>query len=142
MCIRDSKKCVARDPENSEAWFALGRAYYGQNGMKTCEASYEPWTRCIALDPKHATAHNNLGNVLKDVRKDYDGAEAHYRKAIELDPRQTLALGNLSIILEHQKNDVAGAVELMEEVVRLGGIPSFDGEQRLATLRRKLARNP
>ena len=51
---------------------------------------------------------------------------------------------NSNLLRKHsaKKNDVAGAVELMEEVVRLGGIPSFDGEQRLATLRRKLARNP
>ena len=140
--IATLRRCVELDPSHSEAWFELGFAYYGKNGGKSCEAEYEPYTRCIALDQSHVEAHSSLGSVLADVRKDYDGAETHYRKAIELDPRQTLALGNLSIILEHQKNDVAGAVELMEEVVRLGGIPSFDGEQRLATLRRKLARNP
>ena len=45
----------------------------------------------------------------------------------------------MSIILDETKNDVAGAVELMEEVVRLGGIPALgDGKQRLAHLRRKL----
>merc|ERR1719359_123974 len=26
------KNCVARNPENSEAWYALGYAYFGQNG--------------------------------------------------------------------------------------------------------------
>merc|ERR1712196_284228 len=33
-------------------------------------------------------AHNNLGLVLQYVRKDYDGAERHYRKAIDLDGAQ------------------------------------------------------
>ena len=62
-------------------------------GEASCEASYEPYTRCIALDPKHALAHNNLGarQPLKDVRKDYDGAEKMYRKAIELDIKHTHA---------------------------------------------------
>ena len=167
------QNCVALNANHSEAWFALGRAYYDQNGMKPCEASYEPWTRCIALDPKNAVAHTNLGNVLINVRKDFSGAERQYRKAlelgstatrynnlgivlrqvrkdydaaermfrksIELNPRFTNPRWDLSIILDETKNDVAGAVELMEEVVRLGGIPSLgDGKQRLAHLRRKL----
>ncbi len=51
-------------------WFALGYAHYERNGMESCEASYEPYTRCIELDPTHAEAHSNLGNLLRDVRKD------------------------------------------------------------------------
>ena len=133
------KKCVARDPENSEAWFALGYAYHGQNGGKSCEASFEPYTRCIALDPKNVGAHNNLGNLLKNVRKDYDGAERMFRKAIELDPKYASAHWDLSLILEEQKNDIPGAVKLMEEFVNLGGIPGWnDGKDRLARLRAKL----
>ena len=167
------RRCVELDPSQSEAWFWLGYTYYEQNGGEPCEASYEPWTRCIALDPRNAVAHTNLGNVLMNVRKDFSGAERQYRKAlelgptatrynnlgivlrqvrkdydaaermfrksIELNPRFTNPRWDLSIILDETKNDVAGAVELMEEVVRLGGIPSLgDGKQRLAHLRRKL----
>jgi len=168
------QKCVELDPENSRAWFALGVAYNQQNGGKSCEAAYEPYTRCIALDPNHYGAHNNLGMVLKNVRKDYEGAERHYRKAIELDPKHAPAHNNLgkllhdvrkaydgaekmyrkaiehnpkypnpywdlSQILEKQKNDIPGAVKLMQEFVRLGGIPGWnDGKERLAQLRAKL----
>ena len=109
-----------------------------QRDGKLSEASYEPYTRCIALDPKHAKAHNNLGALLKNVRKDYDGAERHYRKAIELDPKQTAAHRNLSLILEYQKNDIPGAIKLVEECIRLGGVPGRDCEQDLARLRAKL----
>ena len=92
-------------------------------------------------------AHKNLGNLLNLVRKDYDGAIEMYRKAIELDPKYTspllgLELWDLSLILENQRNDVPGAIKLMEEVIRLGGCAGFDGEQRLATLRRKLEASP
>ena len=98
-----------------------------------------PYTRCIALDPKHAAAHNNLGRVMQYVRKDYDGAEKMYRKATELDPKYPNPYWDLSLILENQKNDIPGAVKLMEECVRLGGIPGWnDGKDRLATLRAKL----
>ena len=131
------RRCVEMDPSHSQAWFDLGFAYYGKNGGKPCEAEYEPYTRCIALDQSHVEAHSNLGSVLADVRKDYDGAETHYRKAIELDPKWTNACWNLSDILERQRNDIPGAIEAMEEYIRRGN-PDNDGEQELARLRRKL----
>ena len=65
-------------------WFVLGLANWEQNGRKNCEAEFEPYTRCIALDPKHVKAHNNLGVVLKVVRKDYDGAEKLYLSLIHI----------------------------------------------------------
>ena len=131
------QKCVALDANHSEAWYQLGWAYYRQNGRKNCEAEYEPYTRCIALDPKHVVAHCNLGNVLKNVRKDYDGAEKMYRKAIDLDSKKTDACWNLSFILEDQKNDIPGAIKAVEEYIRRGN-PDNDGEQRLARLRSQL----
>ena len=33
-------------------------------------------------DPTHARANVNLGVLLKDIRKDYDGAEWHWRAAL------------------------------------------------------------
>ena len=85
-------------------WFALGYAHYELNGMKSCEASYEPYTRCIELDPTHAEAHSNLGNLLRDVRKDYDGAERSYRKAIELEPSCVEAYNGLGVVQRVRKD--------------------------------------
>ena len=70
------------------------------------------------------------------MRKDYAGAELHYRKAIELDPEHAMAYWNLSGLLK-RKHDIPGAIEAMEEYIRRGN-PDNDGEQRLAYLRRKL----
>ena len=92
------------DLNMSGARFSLGFAEYWKNGGKPCEASFEPYSRCIALDPKHAMAHRNLGVVLQHVRKDYDGAEAMYRKAIELDPKHAKAHCNLGIVLDEVRN--------------------------------------
>ena len=132
------QNCIALDANHSSAWFELGYAFGEQNGA-TCEAEIEPYARCIALDPNHAEAHCNLGKVLENVRKDYDGAEKMYRKAMELDPTYPNPHWDLSIILDEQKNDIPGAVKLMEEFVNLGGIPGWnDGKDRLARLRAKL----
>merc|ERR1711977_433131 len=113
------KNCVARDPENSEAWFALGYAYSGQNGGKSCEASYEPYTRCIALDPKYALAHNNLGVLLQYVRSNYDDAERHYWKAIELDPKHVNAHNNLGTLLKNVRKDYVEAEEMYQKAIEL-----------------------
>ena len=104
-------------------------AYFVQSG-----ASIEPYPRGVKLDSRHA---HNLGVFLQDVRRDHDGAEKMYRKAIELDPSSAPPRWDLALLLETQKNDVAGAAELMEEFVRLGGVPGVEGEQRLEELREK-----
>ena len=135
------QRCLSLDANHSKAWCALGYAYNGQNGGKNCEAQIEPYTRCLALDPNHTDAHTNLGNVLREVRKDYDGAARHYRKAIEVDPKPTAACWNLSILLEHEMNDIPGAIEAIEEYIRRGN-PGYDGHQRLRFLQRKLEATP
>ena len=51
--------------------------------------------------------------------------------------RAYYGLGNIS----EKRNDIPGAIKFTEEYIRRGD-PDDDGEERLATLRRKLARNP
>ena len=97
------RRCVELDPNNCDAWYQLECTYYEQNGNKSCEASFEPYTRCILLDPTNTRAYINLGALLMDVRKDIDGAENMYRKAIELDPTQMIAHNNLGLVLDQQK---------------------------------------
>merc|ERR1719311_613222 len=137
--IEAFQNCVARDPENSKAWFALGLAYWEQNGRKNCEAEFVPYTRCIALDPNHAVARNNLG-LLYEERKDYQNAEKMYQEAIERDQTHALAWWNLSALLEELKHDIPGAIKAIEEFINRGGDPSNDfvsnndAEARLARL--------
>ena len=113
----------------------IGMIFWEQNGRRNTEAEFEPYTRCLAINPNHVSAINNLGNVLKSVRKDYDGAERLYRKAIKLDPEHANACWNLSAVLE-KKKDIAGAITFAEEYIRRGN-PDSDGKKELARLRAK-----
>ena len=61
----------------------------------------------LAINPKDADAHLNLGNLLK-ARDNLDEAEAAYRDCLKVDPKYAAAHYNLGILLEDQ-NDVAGA---------------------------------
>ena len=74
--------------------------------------------KAIELDPKNATAHNNLGNALRD-QKELDEAIAAYRKAIELDPKNAVAHNNLGIALHDQKGQLDEAIAAYRKAIEL-----------------------
>ena len=56
--------------------------------------------------------------MLKHVRKDYDGAERHYRKAIELDSTAT-RYNNLGALLKDVRKDYDGAEKMFRKAIEL-----------------------
>jgi len=67
----------------------------------------EYYREAIRIDPDGAAAHNNLGNLLKDLKR-YDEAEKEYREAIRIYPDYAKAHGNLGILLsETERPDEA-----------------------------------
>ena len=115
------RAAVEKDPEMSEAWFQIGYSENEKNGGvgKATEASHAPLAHCLKLDPKHANAHTSLGNLLKDVRKDYDGAERHYRKAIELEPSDAEIHFIFGYFIEIVRKDYEGAERLYRKAIEL-----------------------
>jgi tetratricopeptide (TPR) repeat protein len=75
------------------------------------------YRRAIALDPKKAKAHNNLGNALQ-AKGDLDGAIAAYRKAIALDPNDAERRYNLGNALL-AKGDLDGAIGTYRRAIAL-----------------------
>jgi predicted TPR repeat methyltransferase len=57
--------------------------------------------RALALDPKLAPAHHNLGMALEELGR-LDEAEAAYRDALRVDPAYTAALNNLGELLQQR----------------------------------------
>merc|ERR1712167_263403 len=64
----------------------------------------------------------NLGILLENVRKDYEGAERHYRKAIELDPNGAEVHYSLGVVL-HERKDYDGAEKMYQKAIDLD--PSY-----------------
>ena len=111
-----------------------------ENDRNPCEASIEPFERCLALDPTDAGVHNKLAFVLWKVRSDVAGAERLFRRAIELEATKSRSASThwqLSELLEEERGDLDGAIGEMEEFERLGGMFGVDGTQRIAKLTEK-----
>jgi tetratricopeptide (TPR) repeat protein len=111
-------RAVQMDPQNKEAWYYLGRAYYTETRLTDARAAFE---KVLELDPHNAKAENNIGLIYESSAKPEE-ALAAYRKAIawqegSVRPSEQpyLNLGNLLITLEQP----AEAIAPLEKAVTL-----------------------
>ncbi len=68
------------------------------------DAATRHFSRALALDPRHAGAHTNLGLVLKD-RGQIEAAHQHFSRALEINPNFEEARRNLADIAGQMTDD-------------------------------------
>lgn len=90
------QKYIAQRPDEPYAHFQLGYAFAG---LKRMDDAKNEFSRAIALDPKMAAAHLNLGLVLLDGNP-AAAAEA-FRHAAELQPAESRPRFMTGLALEH-----------------------------------------
>src|ERR1700676_4096021 len=78
------QKYIAQRPDDPYAHFQLGYSYVG---LKRSEDAKSEFSRAIAIDPKMAAAHLNLGLVLMD--SDPAAAAQAFVHAAELQPAES-----------------------------------------------------
>lgn len=99
---------VAQRPEDATAHFQLG---YVDSALERWDAAKSEYARAIALNPKLAAAHLNLGLVLLD--RDPGAAVEPFRRAAELLPDQSRPRFLLGLALE-RAGSAASAIEEYE----------------------------
>ena len=77
---------------SEEEWFAKGHQAREAGNFDEAIRCYK---QAIAIDPKYAPAHNNLGSMYGSLGM-LDDAIIEYQKAIAIDPDYTLAHNNLA----------------------------------------------
>ena len=84
--------------ESAEGWYVLASELEDEEPGDARRA-YE---RALALDPKHADAHVNLG-CLEHEDGQFQRAEFHYRAALEAESSHAVAAFNLGVVLEDRR---------------------------------------
>ncbi|AWH87930.1 O-linked N-acetylglucosamine transferase, SPINDLY family protein [Limnobaculum parvum] len=127
------RKAIVIKP-TSECYFNLGLIYRELNKDAEAETAF---LNAIKLDPRHAKAANNLGNI-ELGKKNYVKAEHYYDVAIASAPKYALAYKNLGLVLrdtnqeEKAKQILQKAIQfdpnLAESYSILAGMHEKDGE--------------
>jgi len=90
---------VAKEELTAQEWFERGYVFQQD---KNFDEALRCYSESIRLQPDIAIAHNNLGVLLNDLKRNEE-AEASYRKAIELNPSNSGFYSNL-LIFEKSKS--------------------------------------
>jgi tetratricopeptide (TPR) repeat protein len=90
--IASLKRAVQLAPEYAPSYLRLGSA---QRMNKNSNAAMAAYRKAVELDPNLHEAHNSLGALLCDVKKDYDGAVAAFRGAVRIQPEKAIYHCNL-----------------------------------------------
>ncbi len=108
---------VNRRPGNLSLLMTLAETY--RTNRKDWANERVRWYQAAAAAaPANPAVHLNLGIVLCDGKRDYDGAIACFRKAIELDPKFVMAHHNLGNALA-DKGKVDEAIACFKKAIEL-----------------------
>lgn len=95
------EKALKKAPENHGVLVDLGIAYRGLGRLDEAQRS---WEKALDLKPADPVPLFNLGILLGDDRKDYDGAVRYFNRYIEAGgPESTLALEYIEDIEREKK---------------------------------------
>lgn len=108
---------VAEKPDDSDAWYLLGRTKFNENDFAAAKANFE---HALTLRPRYVEAENNVGLCWKELNRT-DKAEAAFQTAIDWqgekpsDEQPFLNLGTLLV----DRNETAKAIPYLEKAGEL-----------------------
>src|SRR6266550_3709822 len=116
--IKWLEKAVEAEPNNKEAWYFLGRAYYTKSRVPE---AHKAFLTVLEMDPRDAKAENNLGLILESEAQP-DAAIDAYRKAIQwqeqsVRPSEQPYLNLGSLLMEQSR--AGEAIPLLQKAVEL-----------------------
>jgi tetratricopeptide (TPR) repeat protein len=115
------ERATAMEPNNKEAWYFLGRAYYTASRLSDAQRAFQ---LVLQIDPQDPKAENNMGLIYESGGKTEEALKA-YQNSISWQQRNAhpseqpyLNMGNLLVTLERLEEAIAPlqkAVELAKD---------------------------
>jgi tetratricopeptide (TPR) repeat protein len=110
------RKALDLDPNLAGAWSGLGRVLGAKGDVREALAVCR---KAVGLDPEDGRVRDDLGTILCDYVRDYDGAIREFQDAIRLNPGgavvSTANLGNALL----GKGDLTAAIEAYRRALDL-----------------------
>ncbi len=88
QAVAEQQAILAKDPNNENAYFALGTLYHFQGAT---EQALQYFQKSIELNPASSAPHLSIGRIYA-VRGDYDRAWKHARAAEALGAHELVEL--------------------------------------------------
>jgi tetratricopeptide (TPR) repeat protein len=96
-----AKLAIEFSPKYAEAWNCRGLVEYHRGHL---DLAIDDFKRAISYKNDFAEAHNNLGAIFMNERREYAEAEDQFRNALEIDPGYVSARANLGLTLYYEQN--------------------------------------
>jgi cytochrome c-type biogenesis protein CcmH/NrfG len=119
------KALVAANPQDRQAWVALGNEYYDSDRPME---SIEAYQKAIELDPNDPNVLTDQGVMFRRLGS-YDRALANFSRANQIDPRHTFSLFNLGIVYRYDLKDFAKAADAWNRFLAIN--PNGPGSDRV-----------
>lgn len=123
--INELKAIVAGDPQNRQAWVALGNEYFdADQPMQSIEA----YQKALDMNAKDADVLTDQGVMFRRLGW-FDRAIDNFSKANQVDPKHATSLYNLGITYRYDLQDFAKAQDAWNRFLEVS--PSGPGSDRV-----------
>lgn len=113
--ISELKNIVAADPDNFQAWTALGNEYFDGNQYMDAIDAYD---KALKIRPNSPDVLTDQGVMFRRLGW-FDRAIANFSKANEIDPTHTTSVFNLGIVYRYDLKDFAKAAQAWEHFLEI-----------------------
>jgi len=111
--IFSAQQAVEKDPNNLQAWIALGNGYFDTH---QAQKAIEAYGKALELDPRNANVLTDQGIMFREI-KAFDKAIANFEQANKIDPKHLQSLYNLGIVYANDMNSADKAVKVWRRVI-------------------------
>lgn len=123
--IGELKNIVAANPENFQAWVALGNEYFDSNQFMEAIEAYD---KALEIQPDSPNILTDQGVMFRRLGW-FDRAIQNFTKANEIDPSHATSVYNLGIVYRYDLQDFAKAQDAWTKFLELS--PTGPGSDRV-----------